>query len=160
MIHTIVYGLTLAASSPSGASEPMQACQLKTQAWCLVQGATHFDVFTVSDRTRVWILRDAILGGEKVRIIEDRACGSYPSDMQEKTELMETRRASEQQKYIITWKLHKSGSCSLRFELPVINNKPNEIAYYLVGSVFVACTRYQCPAVSLAATPQRDRLKR
>jgi len=39
-------------------------------------------------------------------------------------------------KYVITWKLHRDGSCSLRFELPAANRKPNEMAYFLVSRIF------------------------
>jgi hypothetical protein len=101
-----------------------------------------------------------MLGSEKIRIFEDRACGSYPSDIQEKSELMVLSETNERSKYVIVWKLHKDGSCSLRFELPVANRKPNEIAYFMVGSIFTACTWDRCPGVSLAATPEAKRTKR
>ncbi len=159
MIQLVIYGLALGASHPSGKSEPTQACEIRTQAWCLLQDGTHFDVTTVDSTKRIWTLRDNILGSETIRIIEDRACGSYPSDIQEKSEVLVPSKTNGLSKYLITWNLHRDGSCSLRFELPVTNRKPNEIAYFIVGSIFTACTWDRCPGMSLAATPEAKRSK-
>lgn len=160
MIEFAISALALAASTEGQKAEPIQRCEIRTQAWCLVQGGTYFDVTTLDNDTRVWTLRDRMLGLETIRITEDRACGSYPSDIQEKSEALVMSPANGRSKYIITWSLHRDGSCSLRFELPVTGRKPNEIAYFLVGSIFTACTWDRCPGISLAATPTASRSQR
>lgn len=152
MIEFAIYALATAQSRVPTNSEPVQVCQIRTQAWCMVQTATLFDVTTVDDKKRVWSLRDNMMGSETVRVIEDRSCGSYPSDIQEKSEQLILSRVGGRSRYVILWKLHRDGSCSLRFELPVVGRKPNEIAYFLVGSIFSACTWDRCPSVSLAVT--------
>lgn len=149
----------VAIPEPQGA-EPVQACDIRTQAWCMIQTTTHFDVTTIDNNTRVWTLRSRMLGSETIRIVEDRACGSYPSDIQEKSEALMAPEADGRRKYVITWKLHRDGSCSLRFELPVAGRKRNETAYFLVGSIFTACTWERCPGISLAATPLTRRPRR
>lgn len=156
-IATLPMAIFLAASANN--AEPVSMCEIRTQAWCMIQGTTHFDVTTVDNDTRVWLLRSKMLPLDTIRVVESRACSSYPADIQEKSEALMALGSGAGSKYVITWKLHRDGSCVLRFELPVVGRRPNEIAYYLVGSSFNACSWDKCPGISLALTAKVARSK-
>src|SRR3954462_12084665 len=143
MIHLAVAALALAAP-PRPNPEPMQLCEIRTQAWCLVHGGTRFDIKTVDNSTRIWALRDCKLGATTIRVIESRGCSSYPSDIQTKSEGVGASTVDGVKKYIISWKLHRDNSCTLFIEVPLINGDKDPIAYEILLSGLLACTAEGC----------------
>jgi hypothetical protein len=153
MIDLITTVLAAAAVSPAQPSEPMQVCEIQTQAWCLVQSGTLFDVTTTDYNKRVWTLRDKMFGSASITIVEDRACSSYPSDIQHKSEGPQAPALGGNQKYVIIWKLHKDDSCNLSIEIPMIKGVKNIIAYEVVIRDLKACPDVRCTGPSVAGTP-------
>src|SRR3954466_4521706 len=86
MIALVATALAVAAAPHTKPSEPMTACEVRTRAWCLLQSGIYFDVTTVDNDKRVWTLRDSMLGRTTIRIVEDRGCSSYPSNVQWRSE--------------------------------------------------------------------------
>jgi hypothetical protein len=122
-------------------------------AWCLVQAGIHFDVTTVDNERRVWTLRSRSIGAASVRIVEDRGCSSYPSDIQSKSEGPGRSALDGSAKYVIRWKLHKDDSCNLSVEVPMVDGARNALAYELAVSGLNACTDDRCTGPSLKSSP-------
>jgi hypothetical protein len=156
MIDLISAVLAVAAGSPAQLSDPVQACEIQTQAWCLVQSGTLFDVTSIDYNKRVWTLRNKMFESASVRILEDRGCSSYPSDFQRKSEGLHTSTLDGSQKYVIKWSLHKDDSCNLYIEIPVVNNTKNIIAYEVMLRDLKACLSQHCDGPNLAATPSGE----
>lgn len=151
MIDAALMALALAAA-PQAAAGPMQRCDIRTQAWCLVQAGIHFDVITANNEMRVWTLRSRSIGTATVRIVEDRGCSSYPSDIQSKSEGPGRSAVDGSARYVIRWKLHKDGSCNLSIEIPIADGVRDGLAYELAVSGLDACTDDRCTGPSLKSS--------
>lgn len=160
MIHLAATALALAAAPQASNAAPMQRCDLRTQAWCLLQAGIYFDVRTVDNERRVWTLRGPFLGAEQIRIVEKRGCSSYPSDVQLRSEGPGCSALDGSSKHLISWTLHKDNSCTLVIEIPATNGVRNVPAYELALSALKACTDERCAGPSLAATPSAGAARR
>jgi hypothetical protein len=93
-----------------------------------------------------------MLGSTRIRIVEDRGCSSYQSDVQSRSEGLGLSTLDGSRKYIITWRLHKDNSCTLSIEIPVSNGIKDGLAYELVLRGLYACTDERCSGPSLGET--------
>jgi hypothetical protein len=154
---TMLIAAFLAGTTPPPAVEPMQRCEIRFPAWCLIGSGHYFDVMTVDRRTRFWKLWGPFLEPTVVTITEDSACGSYPSDVQSRSEELGPAGPDGKRKQVITWRLHKAGSCTLRIEIPMDDKRRYELAYYTVLTSLKACTDDgRCTGPSLEMTPVVD----
>lgn len=154
MTILIAVAALLGGASPAPAAEPMQRCEIRTPAWCLIGGGLYFDVMTVDGRTRFWKLWGPFLEPTVITITEDSACGSYPSDVQSRSEQLGPVGPDGRRKHVITWRLHKAGSCTLRIEIPMEDKRRYEVAHYTVLSSFMACKDDgRCSGPTLGMSP-------
>src|SRR3954470_8465610 len=117
MIPLAAFALAFEAAPRLSNPAPIQSCQIRTQAWCLLGDPALFDVTTVSTDKRVWTFRGSYLGSAGIRVVEDRGCSSYPSDIQTRSEGLSSSFVDGSSRYVIAWTLHKDGSCTLRIEI-------------------------------------------
>ncbi len=153
MIDLLMTALAAAVVASPKLAEPVQRCEIRTQAWCLVQSGTLFDVETIDYNKRVWMLRDKMFGSERIRIVEDRACSSHPSNAQKKLEGLQAASLDGSHKYVIMWQLHREGTCNLSIEIPLTNGVRNPVIYEVVLSALKACQDEGCAGPTLGATP-------
>jgi hypothetical protein len=154
MTMLIAIAALLGGTSPPPSAEPMQRCEIRFPAWCLIGSGLYFDVMTVDRRTRFWKLWGPFLEPTVVTITEDSACGSYPSDVQSRSEESGPPGLDGNRKHVIVWRLHKAGSCTLRIEIPTNDKRRFEVVHYTILSSLKACTDDgRCSGPTLEMTP-------
>jgi hypothetical protein len=129
----ILLPLLMALGSPPGQpAAPMQVCEVRTGAWCLIRSGIYFDVKTVSNDRRVWRLFGSYLGSSSINIIESRACSAVLADSPVRSENVGRSLIDGSKKYIVKISFNKEASCTIFVELPLIGGDRDQVSYEFV----------------------------
>jgi hypothetical protein len=151
-----IFGLMIMSMSAGWMGQsatPVQTCELRTEAWCLLRSGVRVDERTVDNDRRLWDFHGSYLGDAHVTMMEDRGCSAASSDFQSRSEREAPSAIDGTPKYIVEWKLRRDGSCTLRLEIPIKDGKKDPVAYDFVVRGLRACMDRSCSGPSLLETP-------
>lgn len=145
----------LAPASPQAAA-PMQVCEVRAGAWCLIRSGVYFDVKTVNNDKRTWLLFGPYLGTSSINIVESRACSAVVADSPSRSEGFGKSEVDGSKKYVVKVILNKEASCSISVEIPMNGEKRDEVAYEFAISGLRACSDRQSAGVTLASIAVKE----
>ena len=140
----------LLSSSGIPLSAPMQTCEIRTNAWCMIRTGVSFDERTIHGELREWKFYGGMLDLRRIKMTESRSCSSSFSKEPKRSESIAISSASGGKYTKIKWTLNNENSCALTFEIPYINGKKDAVGYDFVMNSMRACDANKCPGLMLS----------
>lgn len=144
-------------STPAQAAAPIQVCEVRAGAWCLIRSGVYFDAKTVDNDKRTWRLFGPYLGSSSINIVESRACSAVTADYPSRSESLGKSEIDGSAKYIVKVVLNREGTCSISVEIPLNGQGRDEVAYEFAMTGLRAFPNRESVGITLSSIAVKTR---
>lgn len=134
--------------SVSATMTPVQSCEIKTQAWCLVSSGVLFDTKSLGGEKREWTFYGGYLGVRKVTMIETRSCSTSPA--REPKIDNNDKYDDDTNSVRISIILNSSVGCRLEFTVPDHDGGKDSLSLEFIESSITYCESDRSPCHPLS----------